>query len=305
MSINALMSRQCESFGGLMFIPQQFPDELNHFESEVVSKIDNIINILHELEDQFTQARHEVIRKSSLEGKESDKICAIKGRVISNKKKYYRNLEGDISSLDKTFQEQFTKISKDLLELKVISGIEEKVEPEKLGKETITTYTLMPSTGNYEENFQEIVGSSPYVKSVAVPSIKKLDSGTKPISIGRPVARPLFKANSTTEVELPRRKLEFDKTENIPNPSATREQRRLANVQSETSNIPEDNEEDINEAVSNIRLELLNEMKNIQVPKKKKPMRYGKAHGFRLSQTSSEVSTGRDLLMELPPFDYQ
>jgi len=304
------MTRQCESLGNLGLPSFPSSEELNTFELDVVSKFDTIINVLRELEDQFTQARYEVLHKSKLEGKEGGKICAIKGRVIQNKQKYYRSIEGDIQSLMKIYNDQFGKISKEFTCLKVVSGIEEKIEVEThtIAIKEIQTYTTapVPRPETYHHNETQSI-TSPFVKTVTVPSLKRIDSGTssngkKPISIGagRPVPRPLFKASSTTEIEISKK---YDTINNYPTGSTQQQhqQQNLIEIPEGPLNIPEDVEEEENQSnqVNRVRRGLISEVKSMQTLQNNRPIRSAKSHGFRLTYHVPSDSR-EDILMELP-----
>jgi len=305
MTTHLTMSRQCESLGNLGLPPFSSSEELNTFELDVVSKFDTIINVLHELEDQFTQARYEVLHKSKLEGKEGGKICAIKGRVIQNKQKYYRSIEGEIQALMKVFNEQFNRISKEFTCLKIVSGIEDKMETENPIKE-ITTHTTsvpVPRPETYHVHHHEMANTSPFMKSpMTVPSLKRIDSNPKkPITIGagRPVPRPLFKASSTTEIEVSK------KYEAVRNPiNNNQKPQSLMEIPEGPLNIPEDIEEEENSSnpaiARRVRLGLMTEIKSAQTLGDNRPVRSTKGHGFRLTQIPSETHEESCALMELP-----
>lgn len=298
------MSRHCESLGGLaLSVQQTSSEELNPFEMEIVSKFDSILTLLRELEEHFCQVRQEVLRKSTLEGKENAKIFAIKGRVITNRKKYYRSLESDIQNLDKVVQEQLSKVLRDFTSLKVVSGLEEKTGAELTPNKDLATFTPLLNSHAAELHIQQdIIGSSPFVKSVALPSLKRVDNGKKPINmaISRPVTRPLFKASSTTEVEVPK-KLDFDRPDSIPNPYGSRLLRRQQQ-QAEVLQIPEDpeGEEFSRGAVSRVRLGLLNEIKSSEAVQVSKPVRAIRGHGFKIAQ----ATPSKDQLNHSPPEDH-
>lgn len=114
--------QQVESQSSLNFpVSQRFAA----FETDVTSKFDTIIATLQDLQNQFVRARQEVLQRSSAEGREGSKICAVKGRLIVNKKKYCQSLEGDIQFLTKTFEECCLKINTEFSSLRKISGLTE------------------------------------------------------------------------------------------------------------------------------------------------------------------------------------
>lgn len=94
---------------------------LSSAEVEIISKISTIVTYLKSLEENFSKARQDLIKKSSLEGRENPKICAVQGKIISNAKKYYKSLEEDITVLSNSFHDQFKKIAKELDSINVLS----------------------------------------------------------------------------------------------------------------------------------------------------------------------------------------
>jgi hypothetical protein len=302
------MSKQSESLGGLMMSNHQTsPEGLNPFEMEAISKFDNIITILRELEEQFLQSRQEVLRKSTLEGKESGKICAIRGRVIASKKKYFRSIESDIQSLDKILQDQLDKIFKEFNCLKTISGFEEM--PDEKAPKDLARKAPIPIE-NQDPYIQDMINCCPYMKSETFLRRKTVEYNKKtiPTCLMRSAARPLSK--SGVQVELSK-KYDSGGGEIIPNPYAfpqrkeTREVKEdlkyvEANLQTENSLLvsEETNGEERNCIVSHVRLELLNQVKSsgmIQTPKKIRSIR---SQGYKFSQTQVNSLT-RELGMEL------
>jgi len=110
---------------------------INCVESHIISKIDNIITSLKDLEGNFSKIKEELLKKKTIEGRENGKICAVQGKVVSNQKKYYKNLEEDIDSLSKAFKDQFTRISSDLSCLQSVSKGRTEVQAGSSGEHLV------------------------------------------------------------------------------------------------------------------------------------------------------------------------
>lgn len=110
---------------------------INSVESNIITKIDNIVTSLKDLEASFSKIKEELLKKNTIEGRENNKICAVQGKVVSNQKKYYKNLEDDIDLLSRAFKDQFARMSSDLVALQSISKGKTEVQSGSSGEHLI------------------------------------------------------------------------------------------------------------------------------------------------------------------------
>jgi len=127
------MSHRISTFKRLTCLPKEadkafLPDsglpltkDLNSIESEIMAKFGSIVSCLKDLEGNVLKTSRDFLKKTTIEGRENDKIMAVKGNIISNKKKYYKNLEEDVETLSKVFQDQLKKIGKEIHSLQALS----------------------------------------------------------------------------------------------------------------------------------------------------------------------------------------
>lgn len=121
--------------------------DLSSIEVDIISKINVVLNELRGLEGNFLKILQDLLKKSTIEGRENNKIMAVQGNVICNRKKYYKNLEEDIESVSKAFQDHFRKINKEINSMSQLSKSknENKDESGRRHTSNLVSYSLKHS----------------------------------------------------------------------------------------------------------------------------------------------------------------
>jgi len=210
------MSHRISTFKRLTNVPKEvdkvfLPDaglpstkDLNSIEAEIMTKFSTIVGCLKDLEGNVLKTSREFLKKTTIEGRENDKIMAVKGNVISNKKKYYKNLEEEVETLSKAFQDQLKKICKEIYSLQSLSQGKTDFYYGSSGETLacIDNNNLLIDLCNYNtpKNIISKNQELPTIKNTRLNEVKTLVANKEKFSV--PVA---YKVNSSPDKEAPRK----------------------------------------------------------------------------------------------------